>query len=308
MLPWSVMPTAGWPSAAAVGDDVADPRRAVEHRVLGVQVEVDERLAAHAVPVPSHAGCLRPQRLSTAPVDRPVENHTACNSPTLAHACGRRRARPRAATSGTSISAAVSEPCAPMQLRLVGRSGRRTPTAVARREHDVADAAGTSPGTRVGTEPALVEQLLARGTPTRRRRASCSRRREQLGRGARAARAGSGTGRRPRTSSTSASSAPSATPAVGPDLHLAVVGGDQQRDVVGQRVEQRADERVGRPRARPGRTRVVEAVRVRDLVDPRVVRVDERRARRRRAPRTCSTSDRRWSASRGTRRRAGARR
>ncbi len=42
MLPWSVMPIAGWPSAAAAADDVVDPRRAVEHRVLGVHVEVGE--------------------------------------------------------------------------------------------------------------------------------------------------------------------------------------------------------------------------------------------------------------------------
>ena len=27
------------------GDDVADPRRTVEHRVLGVQVQVNERIA-----------------------------------------------------------------------------------------------------------------------------------------------------------------------------------------------------------------------------------------------------------------------
>ena len=42
MLPWSVIPTAGWPSAAAAGDDVGDPGRAVEHGELGVQMQVGE--------------------------------------------------------------------------------------------------------------------------------------------------------------------------------------------------------------------------------------------------------------------------
>ena len=45
MLPWSVMPIAGWPSAAAAATSVADPGRAVEHRELGVQVEVGERIS-----------------------------------------------------------------------------------------------------------------------------------------------------------------------------------------------------------------------------------------------------------------------
>ena len=44
MLPWSVMPSAGCPSATAVGDDVVEPGRAVEHRELGVDVEVGERI------------------------------------------------------------------------------------------------------------------------------------------------------------------------------------------------------------------------------------------------------------------------
>ena len=42
MLPWSVIPTAGMPSADRRADDVVDARRPVEHRVLGVQVQVDE--------------------------------------------------------------------------------------------------------------------------------------------------------------------------------------------------------------------------------------------------------------------------
>ena len=49
MLPWSVMPIAGWPSAAAVATTLVDPGRAVEHRVLGVDVEVGERIAHDGV-------------------------------------------------------------------------------------------------------------------------------------------------------------------------------------------------------------------------------------------------------------------
>ena len=42
MLPWSVMASAGWPSATAAATSVADPGRTVEHRVLGVLVQMDE--------------------------------------------------------------------------------------------------------------------------------------------------------------------------------------------------------------------------------------------------------------------------
>ena len=63
MLPWSVMPTAGWPSAAAVATTSVIAGRAVEHRVLGVQVEMHERLG-------QRPGALRS---STGPVHRPVD-------------------------------------------------------------------------------------------------------------------------------------------------------------------------------------------------------------------------------------------
>ena len=42
MLPWSVMPIAGWPSAAAAATTSPIARRTVEHRVLGVHVQMDE--------------------------------------------------------------------------------------------------------------------------------------------------------------------------------------------------------------------------------------------------------------------------
>ena len=70
MFPWSVMPTAGWPSARRRGDDVADPRRTVEHRVLGVQVQVDERIRHSARKSWGSDGS------STGPGDRAVENHS----------------------------------------------------------------------------------------------------------------------------------------------------------------------------------------------------------------------------------------
>ena len=50
MLPWSVMPTAGCPSATAGADHVADAGRTVEHRELGVQVEVGERVPSAPFP------------------------------------------------------------------------------------------------------------------------------------------------------------------------------------------------------------------------------------------------------------------
>ena len=45
MLPWSVMPDGRLAVGGRGGDDVADPRGAVEHRVLGVQMQVGERIA-----------------------------------------------------------------------------------------------------------------------------------------------------------------------------------------------------------------------------------------------------------------------
>ena len=47
MFPWSVMPSAGCPSAAAAVDELADPRRAVEHGELGVGVQMRKRPLRH---------------------------------------------------------------------------------------------------------------------------------------------------------------------------------------------------------------------------------------------------------------------
>ena len=54
-------------------DDFTDPRGPVEHRVLGVQMQMDERIrrcpAVEASP-------LETDDLSTGPVGEPVENYT----------------------------------------------------------------------------------------------------------------------------------------------------------------------------------------------------------------------------------------
>ena len=100
MLPWSVMPIAGWPSAAAAATTLADPGRAVEHRVLGVHVEVGERLPATERPT-LHA---RPQ-----PVD---ELHRCEFRPGGPHGCSAKDRR-----TGTSPGRSV----------LLLRRGRRAP-------------------------------------------------------------------------------------------------------------------------------------------------------------------------------------
>ena len=58
------------------------------------------------------------------------------------------------------------------------------------------------------------------------------------------------------------------------EVHLPVIGGDEQRGVGGQRVEQLADETVDEPEL-AGEHTVVQAELVRDRVDTRVVRVHE---------------------------------
>ena len=65
MLPWSVMPIAGWPSAAAAATSVADPGGAVEHRVLGVDVQVGER--SHSCSLRTAVSTLRSHRRPSRP-------------------------------------------------------------------------------------------------------------------------------------------------------------------------------------------------------------------------------------------------
>ena len=49
MLPWSVIATAGMPSRSASREQLGDLRGTVEHRVLGVDMQVHERIAGHVI-------------------------------------------------------------------------------------------------------------------------------------------------------------------------------------------------------------------------------------------------------------------
>ena len=151
-----------------LGHDVLDPGRAVEHRVLGVQVEVHERL-----------GQRFPPGLRLSLVHSPSTglwmNHTGVV---------RRPCTARAAAGGDERDLHLGRgqrPVGPEQLRLVGQ-----------RRIDEADA-GTRPRARrrrrAGTWPtpgrgrATPRRAAARGgTPTRRLPWSSPRGRDQVGR------------------------------------------------------------------------------------------------------------------------------
>ena len=301
MLPWSVMPTAGWPSAAAVAttSSIRAAPSSIEYSVCRCRWTNDLRQR----PLPDVRLRLVHRRLSTGL----WMNHTGV----VRRTCARRHARasgsPAARRPGAPASPpAVSEPWAETQLRLVGQrrvdeaDAGRAPRARRRRR------AGTWPAP--GRARASPRRAAARaGTPTRRRRASSRRGREQVGRGARHARAGSGTGRRPRTSSTIGVERLQPEPPVRSEVDLAVVGGDEQRGVVGQRVEQRADEPVGGARARPGRRRRRARTRARPRRRPGSTRTRTARPPRP-ARRTCSTSTDGGLPAVEVGRRAGARR
>ena len=122
---------------------------------------------------------------------------------------------------------------------------------LARREHDVADPAPGTVPVAPRAEPAVVEQLRARPRPTRGADVRVARRREQLGGRALRARRGSGSDRRRRSRAISSSSASGLDPRLGLEVHLTVIGGDEQRGVRRQRVEQRRRRARRRPRARP---------------------------------------------------------
>ena len=294
MFPWSVMPTAGWPSAAAVATTSWIARRAVEHRVLGVQVEVDERLGQ----------CRASPRLrhSTGVATALWMNHTDVV---------RRRSRApataaAAATSGTSTSAAVIEPWAERRPASRGNVGSTKPTA--------SRAASTTSPTRrqrrpggSGPEPPLVEQLLATEHP----RVAVAQRAPRPRRGAPRPRPSlrvqvAEPRRRRRRRRPCASSAPSPiqTPARGCTWPWSAV--TRSATSSGSTSRSSPDEPVGGREL--GRVEApFEAVRVRDLVDARVVRVHERRAAGDERAHVLD-QHRRWSASRGSRRRGGARR
>ena len=295
-------PDRGLAVGGGLGDDVRDARRAVEHRVLGVQVEMHER-AAHEPPrLPSPA--LARRQPSEPAVHRPVEalhkpvdESHACDSPTLPRGAVRALARRGTAPHLGRRDASRG----PIGAELTGHRGVDERHVVSGREHDIAHAAagrgaGSGPSqppsssSLAGEHPGVVpERLLGR---RRARRPRPSRR------------GGSGTGRRPsrrrRTArrhraeprrrrptwtwpwsavTTSVASPGSASSTCGNEP----VGGRE----LGGVVRRRADRTRARPRRCPGSTR-------------RRSRVagDERDARARRA----STRP----ASRRTRCRAGA--
>ena len=214
MFPWSVMPTAGWPSAAAVATTsvIRAAPSSIEYSVCRWRCTND---LAQRRPPPRSTAVSRPvpqARCRQAPVD---ESH-ACNS--RPYAADRTRSasrRPSAAASaaGTCISAAVSEPWRRAQLRLAGQRRVDEPDRLAGGEHDVADPAARSADAGSGPSQPSSSSSLAAGAPTRRSpcelasppRAARPRRP--------GARGGSGTGRRPRTRRPVASSAPRLEPA-----------------------------------------------------------------------------------------------
>src|SRR5215213_5304993 len=224
MFPWSVMPTAGCPSAAAVA--TTSPMRAapssIENSVCRWRCTND--LANATAPRSSPT-------LSTSHPQAVDESH-GCSSTTLARAAGGRSSsgghERHLHLGGGDRSVRADE------VRLVRQRRVDEAHALARREHDVADAA-VDGGHGIGTEPPLVEQLLAPEHP-RLLAVELLRRSVELGGAAglgvevaeppvACVRLDQVVQRRERA------------PAAGPDVHLSVVGGDDQRGVVGQRVE-----------------------------------------------------------------------
>ena len=145
---------------------------------------------------------------------------------------------------------------------------------VAGREHDVADAAARRPG-GIRAQPPLVEQPVAREDPRVVAQRVLGRDEELLGRTvarmqvAEPCVAGVGVDH--------AVERAEPDPRLLPEVDLTVVGGDEERDVVGQHVAERADEAIGGLEL-AGVEAAFEAERVRDLVDARVIRVHEGRA------------------------------
>ena len=299
MFPWSVIPTAGCPSATAVAmtSRPGPPRPASSTRCGDAGGRTNE---------------------STVPFDTPnaalhrlpagLWRTTACNSRTYARGPGAAsdrltgQARPRPARSGTSISAAVSDPWAEMRPAS-RRQGR------------------------------VDERHRARGRPARRRRPGGGWR--ASGRGRASPPPGAGRGRRPTPGRRSARSAASrrrrpaaaggvevaepavaraaldlvaerleAEPPLGADVDLAVVGDDDEGRVA--RGARRGGRRPAgrRPAAPPRRSRRGGRARGRWRRPRRSRRTRAARPRRRAA----GTAPRatRGSASRGTGCRAGA--
>ena len=308
MFPWSVIPTAGWPSAAAVATTSAirAAPSSIENSVCRCRCTNELRQGADNPLFPtwplsatSHRG-----------VDDPVENHIGVTL-TIEGASppGKPRGqelRPARDPPGgaRSISSGVSEPCMPSSLVSWGSVGVDERHRLAGSEHDVAHPAADRPLGR-GPEPPLVEQLLAGEHPRPVADARDAPRGELAGR----ARLGVEVPEARRRPHTGRSSAPASDRSTHPprlDVDLPVVRGDRAAPCdSGQRVEQLADEPVGG--AQLGDVeRVVEAELVRDGVDARVVartrtaprrRRDGGSARRASTPRSSRRSARRAAAA-----------
>ena len=80
-LPWSVMARAGMPSRRGFGEEVGEPGRAVEHRVLGVHVQVHEGVGH---PRPPFRPPRPPRRNRAPPTSGPARTGgvPTCGSPT----------------------------------------------------------------------------------------------------------------------------------------------------------------------------------------------------------------------------------
>src|SRR4029077_9826007 len=175
MFPWSVVPTAGWPSeaAAATTSPIRDAPSSIEYSVWRC------RWTNESVRAPPSG------RPSTGPVDRVVDESHECDYPTAG--------RPRNARVGRSAGSATvggderdehlvggERAVAGPQLHLLRQCGIDERDRVARREHDVADPTGNA-SRRARSEQLLVEHLGARPHP-RLRAQQVARGREEVAR------------------------------------------------------------------------------------------------------------------------------
>ena len=294
MFPWSVIPTAGWPSAATVAttSPIRDAPSSIEYSVCRCRWTND----GFTVPFATRPGS--PQAPGV-----PVENYKRV-TPNLRPGPGHRKgtqARPRPARRGTSISAAVSDPWAEIEPASRSRSGSMNATGSR-------GASTTSPTRRrVAGDGAGPSQASSRSCSRPNTQARSAKhpvgRLEQRGAGARL---GVEVAEPPvaRAALDEVAEGLETEPAVGADVDLAVVGGDDQRGALGERVAQVADQPVGDARARRRRSRRGGRGRGR----PRRPR-RSRRTRTARPPRRAGGSARRATtrpASRGTGCRAGA--
>ncbi len=282
MLPWSVMPTAGWPSAAAVA--TTSPIRAapssIEYSVCRCRW-TNELAALRQRPLPPSPS-RRPQVLWTvlwritsmsfdhtrlAKAVRPSPQTGAVN-----------RARPPPPTPARQERARasrrrVSEPWVATSVRLLGQcrvdERRRVPGARGRRRRP---AGGSTFGTSGPSQPS--SRSSSRGSTQawsteRSSRAAAS----ELGGGALDRVEVAEATRRPSLHVDHRLERGKLDPAVA-HVHLAVVRGHEQDGRSRQRIEQVSTRRSAAA-APPDRSRVNKPNCVRDRIDARVIRVDE---------------------------------